>query len=341
MKAIERLETNGSIREEELQRFIELTLGPQLKGFPKEQILAALQVAKVNNLNPWKREVYFIPYTLRNKKGEIIDRKIEIVTSYTVYISRASASGLLNGFKVDVDSKGQWAKVTIYRKNWDHPFEWIVFADEVKRDTKTWEQMPKFMLRKVAISQAFRLAFPEVIAGLPYTREELLGIDNDSSGNTSDNNVLNVITESEDINTESEDTSKVRFVESLFNKYPELAKEVIQKYVAGEDVVVESVEDAYSIWEESKGIANDLLPDFATGKQRKKIKVEVNKLGWEKETYRTFLKNTYGVSSSLILSKEEASDCIERLTNLQTLKKASEAEPPEEFEQFENCEAGQ
>lgn len=327
MQAIEKVRNGEIVSESQLQKFIELTLGPQLKGIPEEQIVAALQVAKINNLNPWKREVYFIPYDVRDKSGKVVGRKLEIVTSYTVYISRAAASGLLNGFRVEVDPKGDYAKVQIWRKDWDHPFEWIVFKSEVYRDTRTWKDMPKFMLRKVAISQGFRLAFPEVIAGLPYTREELLGVDGD-------NNDLSEIRSEESDRPESE---KAAFVDRLFDKYPELAVEIVQKYIAGDEVSAEDVEGARALWEESKDIADDLLPEFATEKQRKRIKVDVKKLGWDKDTYRTFLKNTYGVSSSLILSKEEASDCIDRLSNLQTVKKG--AEPPEEFDQFEECEA--
>ena len=91
MKAIEKVSNGEIVSESQLQRFIELTLGPQLKGIPEEQIMAALQIAKINNLNPWKREVYFIPYDVRDRNGKVIGRKLEIVTSYTVYISRAAA----------------------------------------------------------------------------------------------------------------------------------------------------------------------------------------------------------------------------------------------------------
>ena len=33
--------------------------------------------------------------------------------------------------------------------------------------------MPNFMLKKVAIAQGFRLAFPDELGGLPYLAEEL------------------------------------------------------------------------------------------------------------------------------------------------------------------------
>ena len=52
MQAIEKVGNGEIVSESQLQKFIELTLGPQLKGIPEEQIVAALQVAKINNLNP-------------------------------------------------------------------------------------------------------------------------------------------------------------------------------------------------------------------------------------------------------------------------------------------------
>jgi len=41
--------------------------------------------------------------------------------------------------------------------------------------------MPTFMLKKVAIAQGFRLAFPDDLGGMPYIPEEL---PNDKGGNT-------------------------------------------------------------------------------------------------------------------------------------------------------------
>jgi len=71
------------------------------------------------------------------------------------------------------------ALVEIHRKDWHSPFVHEVYWKEAvqrKRDgtpTSFWTKMPKFQLKKVAISQGFRLAFPSELGGMPYDSAEL------------------------------------------------------------------------------------------------------------------------------------------------------------------------
>jgi hypothetical protein len=65
------------------------------------------------------------------------------------------------------------AVVTVHRKDWSHPFTHEAYKVEVAQNTPIWTKMPRFMLKKVAIGQAFRLAFPEQMGGMPYMEEEL------------------------------------------------------------------------------------------------------------------------------------------------------------------------
>lgn len=78
---------------------------------------------------------------------------------------------MLDGWKepeVIRDNKGiiTGAKITIHRKDWSFPFEWTVNWKEVaklNRDGQpmsSWASQPEFMIKKVAIGQGFRLAFP-------------------------------------------------------------------------------------------------------------------------------------------------------------------------------------
>ena len=136
-----------------------------------------LNIAKLNNLNPFKKEVYAIWY------GD----NMSIVTGYQVYIDRANKTWLLNGWSAKVIK--EWdkilgAKIIIHRKDWEQPFEWEVSWDEYKKEyydkykkvttlTPTWKQMPEFMIKKVAIGQGFRLCFPWDVACLPYLAEEI------------------------------------------------------------------------------------------------------------------------------------------------------------------------
>jgi len=72
------------------------------------------------------------------------------------------------------------AWVKIYRKDWKmplyHEVEWDEYV-KLKADgvtvTKFWKKMPKTMLKKVVISQGYRLAFPDEMGDLPYIVEEI------------------------------------------------------------------------------------------------------------------------------------------------------------------------
>ena len=140
-------------------------LFPHLSKVKDEEILKAVAVAKHLGLDPVKKEVHFVPYS----------GSVQMIVSYTEYIKRAERSGKLDGWKVEYgkDDLGEYAKIIIRRKDWSEPFEWKVYIEEAKQNSPTWEKMPRFMLRKVAIAQGFRLAFPEETAELPYEEAEI------------------------------------------------------------------------------------------------------------------------------------------------------------------------
>lgn len=140
-------------------------LFPHLNKVKDEEILKAVAVAKHLGLDPIKKEVHFVPYS----------GSVQMIVSYTEYIKRAEKSGKLNGWTVDFgkDEIGEYAEIIIYRKDWKEPFKWKVYMEEAKQNSPTWQKMPKFMLRKVAIAQGFRLAFPEETAELPYEEAEM------------------------------------------------------------------------------------------------------------------------------------------------------------------------
>jgi phage recombination protein Bet len=134
-----------------------------------------IQICQEFQLNPFKREIHCVPY------GEGEYRKLSIIVGYETYIKRAERTGKLDGWKAWVEGSGEEAKavVEIYRKDWQHPFRHESFWKEAvqkKRDGSTtafWKKQPMFQLRKVAISQAFRLCFPDELGGMPYDPNEL------------------------------------------------------------------------------------------------------------------------------------------------------------------------
>lgn len=131
-----------------------------------------LQIAKAFNLNPFKREIHVSKY----------NGQMSIITGYETYIKRAERTGLLDGWSVvttgSVATKDLKAILTIYRKDRSHPFVWEAEYNEFVQKTKEGN-VTKFwlkgsmMIKKVAISQGFRLCFSDELGGMPYTADEM------------------------------------------------------------------------------------------------------------------------------------------------------------------------
>lgn len=131
-----------------------------------------LQIAKAFNLNPFKREIHVSKY----------NGQMSIITGYEVYIKRAERTGQLDGWSVtttgSVETKDLKAILTIHRKDRSHPFVWEAeyneFVQKTKEGnvTKFW-QKATMMIKKVAISQGFRLCFSDELGGMPYTADEM------------------------------------------------------------------------------------------------------------------------------------------------------------------------
>lgn len=138
-----------------------------------------VNMAQLYGLNPFKREIYCTVF------GEGKYRQCSIVTGYEVYLKRAERIGKLDGWEATLSGKVSdetlSATVTIFRKDWSHPFKHTVYYREVVQRTKDgvpnrfWRVQPTFMTRKVAIAQAFRLCFPDEFGGMPYTSDEISG----------------------------------------------------------------------------------------------------------------------------------------------------------------------
>jgi phage recombination protein Bet len=123
------------------------------------------QLAILHNLNPFKNEIYAIPY----------GQEMKIVTGYEVYLKRAEETKDLNGWEFKIEAEGDDYKgvLTIYRKSWEKPFIHEVYMSEYNSGKSLWASKPKTMLKKVAVAQGFRLAFPLEFAGMLYTSDEL------------------------------------------------------------------------------------------------------------------------------------------------------------------------
>lgn len=126
-------------------------------------------------LNPFLREVHLVPSLDKGAKHWIA------LVGYEVYLRKAERTGKLDGWKAWTTGEGESLKAVleIYRHDWNHPFVHEVhFAEAVQRledgsPSSFWKRMPTFQLRKVCISQGFRLCFPEELGGIPYEPAEL------------------------------------------------------------------------------------------------------------------------------------------------------------------------
>jgi phage recombination protein Bet len=151
-------------------------LASQLTEIEKLQFI---EVAQAFHLNPFKREIHIAVY------GEGEYRKLSIITGYEVYLKRAERTSKLDGWRAWVEGEGEAMKalVEIHRKDWSEPFVHEVYwreAVQKKKDgtpTSFWTKQPRFQLKKVAISQGFRLCFPDELGGLPYDASELLDVE--------------------------------------------------------------------------------------------------------------------------------------------------------------------
>jgi len=119
-----------------------------------------IEIAQAFGLNPFKREIY------ASKFGQ----SFSIIVGFETYVKRAERSGRLSGWHVTtsgsiVDPKTSDIKatITIHRKDWEHPFVHEVYFREYVQCNregqvnKFWREKPLTMIKKVAISQEFRL----------------------------------------------------------------------------------------------------------------------------------------------------------------------------------------
>jgi hypothetical protein len=148
---------------DEIKKFIAPTANDQ-------EFWMFIQTAKMLNLNPIKREIYFVKY----------QEKAQIIVGYQIYLQRALESGLIEYWNVEVDKGAEplkretWKGIfTARRKDWSKDFTWIVPMNEVDKKQATWNLMPEFLLKKNTLAQGMRMLIPEILGSLPYTSEEV------------------------------------------------------------------------------------------------------------------------------------------------------------------------
>lgn len=138
------------------------------KSFPKKTFddMAKsnfLRICMINGLDPFKKEIYPLPFTDANGITTI-----SAVIDYHVFLDRAEQSGKLN-WRGMVHKK-EWgkiisSKITIYRNDRKEPFVYEADFEDLKtvntKKTTLRDTKPEMMARKQMIRIWFSLAFPE------------------------------------------------------------------------------------------------------------------------------------------------------------------------------------
>ena len=131
------------------------------------EIKLFMNLCKFQGLNPFLKEVYLVKYG---------SNPASIVTGKETFTKRASRHPQFNGYDTGLElGEGGLpvsASATVYRKDREHPvrievdFDEYVSLNKEGQPVKNWREKPKTMIRKVALVQALREAFPEEMGGL-------------------------------------------------------------------------------------------------------------------------------------------------------------------------------
>jgi len=146
-----------------------------------QEAILFMNMCKYQKLNPFIGEAYLVKFG---------DKPADQIIGRAAFEKRAEVHEQYDGFKaglilardgevVEVEGSfclktdmllGGWCEV--YRKDRKNPIIAKVNFDEYNKGKSTWVSIPKTMIRKVAIVQALREAFPSNLGGM-YVEEEM------------------------------------------------------------------------------------------------------------------------------------------------------------------------
>jgi phage recombination protein Bet len=149
-----------------------------------QEIGMFISLCKYQHLNPFIREAYLIKYSP--------DQPATIVTGKDAFMKRAYRNPNFDGQEAGIilfheesgeieyrigsmrmpDERliGGWARV--YVKGYEVPIYAAVSCEEYAQNNQQWRSKPATMIRKVALVQALREAFPVDLGGM-YTSDEM------------------------------------------------------------------------------------------------------------------------------------------------------------------------
>lgn len=156
------------------------------------EVVQFIFLCKANLVNPFVGDAYLVKY--RNNNGR--PATAQMIIAKEAFVKRAEASPKYGGYQagiivfrggevVELEGAfyadgdkliGGWARVDNGRK---YPVVQKVRLAEYNKDQSTWKSMPATMIRKVALAQALREAFPLQCGGM-YIPEEAQAPDEQS-----------------------------------------------------------------------------------------------------------------------------------------------------------------
>lgn len=146
-----------------------------------QEAILFMNMCKYQQLNPFLNEAYLVKFN---------GQPAQLITGKEAFTKRAEEHEHYDGYRagliinrndeiLEIEGSftikndvllGGWCEV--YRKDRTHPIVAKVGFDEYNKGQSTWKTMPKTMIRKVAIVQAHREAFPKKL-GAMYIEEEV------------------------------------------------------------------------------------------------------------------------------------------------------------------------
>ncbi len=143
-------------------------LVPSDSKITDQEIGLFLQLCKFQKLNPFLKEVYIVKYGTY---------PATFITGKETFLKRAKKDKSYRGHTVGISEDGKTAWAEVHIEDFEVPIrcevefnEYVPFKDG--KPNKMWTAKPKTMLKKVALVQALREAFPQDLEGL-YSQEEI------------------------------------------------------------------------------------------------------------------------------------------------------------------------
>lgn len=153
-----------------------------------QEVVMFMNLCRFQHLNPWLKEAYLIKYSQNDPAA--------LVTGKDAFLKRAEGEANYDGFKAGIIVQDEDGEIIyrdgsfklpgeslvggfaeVFRKDRDHGFRAEVSFEEYaarKKDgslNSQWSKKPTTMIRKVALVQALREAFPGTLGGM-YSAEE-------------------------------------------------------------------------------------------------------------------------------------------------------------------------